>query len=81
MERPAVLGSIAALIIAPIAVLIGRYGRRWQHWAKVHTVLNIFTLILVGTAFGLGAAALPHPNEFFGEETDPHHQLGLAVSV
>ncbi|CAD6573479.1 MAG: hypothetical protein CYPHOPRED_005154 [Cyphobasidiales sp. Tagirdzhanova-0007] len=75
----ATLGSLAALVLAPAAILSGRYLRTWRHWNVVHAILNAFTAILIIIVFALGLAALPIHNEFFGMGSDTHHKLGLAT--
>lgn len=72
---------MATLIVAPAAILLGRYARKWRHWNHVHTALNVFTLILIVITFALGNAALKDPNQYFGPQSDLHHKLGLAVSL
>ena len=53
----AVFGSLAALIVAPAAILVARYGRKWRHWATVHLVINVLTVSFVIIAFATGNAA------------------------
>lgn len=76
----ATLGSLAALILAPAAMLSGRYLRTWRYWNALHAILNTFTAILIVIVFALGLAALPmNHNQFFGKGADTHHKLGLAT--
>lgn len=53
----AVFGSLAALVVAPAAILVARYGRKWRHWAIVHLVINVMTVSFVIIAFATGNAA------------------------
>ncbi|KAJ6617444.1 hypothetical protein B0H10DRAFT_2218600 [Mycena sp. CBHHK59/15] len=80
----AVLASVAALITAPAAVLIGRYFRSHRWWFKTHLALQTLTAIFVITLFAVGLVAVAsggHGAQLVGPKKDPHHDLGLAIVV
>ncbi|KAK9893770.1 hypothetical protein P389DRAFT_212895 [Cystobasidium minutum MCA 4210] len=77
----AILGSLAALVTAPTAILVARYFRSWRHWNSVHLALNAFTAIFIVIAFALANVAVGDPHEYSGDGADLHHQLGLAIFI
>lgn len=64
----AVLGSVALVILSPLAVLIARFGRDRMAWFPAHWVLNLVSAILIIITFALGTYATG--NEF----NDTHQQ-------
>ncbi|KAJ6541612.1 hypothetical protein B0H19DRAFT_1268593 [Mycena capillaripes] len=79
-----VLGSVATLITAPAAILIGRYFRSRSWWFKAHVTLQTMTAILVIVGTALSLHAVDHNgngNQLTGRLKDPHHDLGLSVLV
>ncbi|KAJ7207613.1 hypothetical protein GGX14DRAFT_635714 [Mycena pura] len=80
----AVVASVATLITAPAAILIGRYFRSRSWWFKVHVLLQSVTAVFVILVFSLGIVAVGsggNGNQLTGPKMDPHHDLGLAVLV
>jgi len=80
----AVLVSVATLLTAPAAILIGRYFRSRSWWFKVHLTLQTVTAILVITGTALSLVAVDHNgngNQLTGRLKDPHHDLGLSILV
>ncbi|KAF7347203.1 CBD9-like protein [Mycena venus] len=80
----AVLGSAAALLTAPAAILIGRYFRSRSWWFKVHVTLQTFTAIFVitGTILSLVAVnANGNGTQLTGRLKDPHHDFGLSILI
>lgn len=75
----AILGSLAALVTAPAAILVARYFRSWRYWNYVHIGLNALTAIFVLIAFALANVATGE--EYTGPGGDLHHQLGLSVFI
>ncbi|KAJ7511742.1 hypothetical protein B0H11DRAFT_1952852 [Mycena galericulata] len=80
----AVLASLATLITAPAAILIGRYFRSRRWWFKMHLTLQTVTAIFVITLFAVGLIAVSsggHGYQLVGPKKDPHHDIGLAIMV
>ncbi|KAJ7439996.1 hypothetical protein FB451DRAFT_1106906 [Mycena latifolia] len=80
----AVLASVATLITAPAAILVGRYFRSRRWWFNTHLTLQTLTAIFVITTFALGLVAVSsggHGYQLVGPKADPHHDLGLAIIV
>lgn len=78
------VASVATLITAPAAILIGRYFRSRSWWFKVHVLLQSVTAVFVILVFSLGIVAVAsggNGNQLTGPKMDPHHDLGLAVLV
>ncbi|KAJ7810525.1 hypothetical protein B0H14DRAFT_2863511, partial [Mycena olivaceomarginata] len=79
-----ILTSVAALIAAPAAILIGRYFRSRSWWFKAHVTLQAFTAIFVITGTALSLVSVVHNgngDQLTGRLKDPHHDLGLAILV
>ncbi|KAJ7045191.1 hypothetical protein C8F04DRAFT_1068006 [Mycena alexandri] len=80
----AVLVSVATLITAPSAILIGRYLRSRRWWFKAHLILQSTTavFVIVGVALSLVAVASGgNGNQLTGPLKDPHHDLGFAILI
>ncbi|KAJ7726351.1 hypothetical protein B0H16DRAFT_1429482 [Mycena metata] len=80
----AVLVSVATMITAPSAILIGRYLRSRRWWFKAHLVLQSTTavFVIVGSALSLVAVSRNgNGNQLTGPLKDPHHDLGLSILV
>jgi hypothetical protein len=60
-----VLGSAAALVLAPAAILIARFCKGNPAWFRWHRALNILTAVCVIVAFALATSVTG--NEFVGE--------------
>lgn len=68
-------GSLALIIFAPVAILIGRYMRRFK-WFPIHAAIMVLVAALVVTCFGLGVYATGSP-----AFQDTHHKVGLALLI
>jgi cytochrome b561 len=78
------LASVATLITAPAAILIGRYFRSRSWWFKAHLTLQTLTAILVITGITISLVAVNHNGngtQLVGPHKDPHHDLGLSVLI
>ena len=73
----AVLAGVAWMVLAPLAVLVGRYGRTFfsSAWFRTHQILNIFVVAMTIATFGLGVY-LVGPG--LSENFDDTHQVCLA---
>ncbi|KAF8215689.1 hypothetical protein K438DRAFT_2007996 [Mycena galopus ATCC 62051] len=80
----AVLVSIATLLTAPAAILIGRYFRSRSWWFKVHLALQTITAIFVIVGVSVSLRAVSHNgngNQLVGPLKDPHHDLGFSILI
>jgi len=79
----AVFGSLAAMILAPAAILSARWLRNTR-WFPAHALLNLATAMSIVITFALGTQAAMsggHGSQFVGEHASRHHKLGLAVFI
>ncbi|KAJ6457369.1 hypothetical protein C8R45DRAFT_943314 [Mycena sanguinolenta] len=80
----AVLVSVATLLTAPAAILIGRYFRSRSWWFRVHVTLQTLTAIFVMVGVTVSLVAVNHNGngtQLVGPKKDPHHDLGLAILI
>ncbi|KAK7063588.1 CBD9-like protein [Favolaschia claudopus] len=80
----AVLVSVAALLTAPAAILIGRYFRGRSWWFRVHLTLQTLTFVLFVPGTILSLVAVNHNGngtQLVGRLKDAHHDLGLSVLI
>ncbi|KAJ7157345.1 hypothetical protein C8R46DRAFT_424291 [Mycena filopes] len=79
-----VLASVATLITAPCAILIGRYLRSRRWWCKAHLILQSLTAVFVITAIALSLVAVAsggNGSQLAGPKKDPHHDLGFSILI
>jgi len=76
----ATCGSIAFMLAAPIAVLIGRLGRSIPGWVMAHRLIQVLiTFPLAIAAIVLGGKAVD--NSLSGHLSDTHKKTGVALFI
>ncbi|CAD6588635.1 MAG: hypothetical protein CYPHOPRED_004472, partial [Cyphobasidiales sp. Tagirdzhanova-0007] len=76
----AIIGSIAWMIISPLAILVATYGRGWRHWVKAHQLLQtVLTTLLTLIAVILGCVAVKQHNTKHWSSS--HQKIGLVILI
>ncbi|KAJ7696770.1 hypothetical protein B0H17DRAFT_1053001 [Mycena rosella] len=73
----AVFASVATLITAPAAILVGRYFRSQRWWFNTHLTLQTLTAFSSSRSVSSGG----NGDQLTGPKADPHHDIGLAIIV
>ncbi|CAD6587866.1 MAG: hypothetical protein CYPHOPRED_004159 [Cyphobasidiales sp. Tagirdzhanova-0007] len=76
----AIIGSIAWMIISPLAILIATYGRGWRHWFRTHQLLQtVLTTLLTLVAVILACVAVNQHNTKHWSSS--HQTIGLIILI
>jgi hypothetical protein len=70
---------VGLIVIAPLGILVARYGRTLFKWFPTHAGLQLFVVVLVIVGFALSV------HNVMAQDKDSfsllHHQLGLAIFI
>jgi heme A synthase len=70
---------VAWMLIAPLGILIARYGRTMFTWFPAHRAVQLFAFFLIFIGFFLAVAGVQIDTGDHFSQT--HNQLGLAMFI
>ncbi|PWN52461.1 CBD9-like protein [Violaceomyces palustris] len=70
--------AVGLLLIAPLAILIARWGRTYFSWFPTHRGLHFVTLVFVTIGFFISIAFVESAGEHF---SNTHMRVGLAIFI
>lgn len=73
----AVFGGLAFGLVAPLGIIVGRFGRAYRKWWIVHGALQFLASIFTVIAFATGWAGVGSDEHL----ADSHKKVGLALLI